>query len=672
MDRPETKSASGHVRITSHSLLCLLVALLPLSGLRAQSPDEHASHHPAAAAMPAAGGSAAPVSGMPAGAGGMMEQMGEMMKSMGKPPPKELYPSLMALPELTPEKRQQVEQQAAERMHSGTMLMGQALDSLNAGTQSGNYAAMHEAMTRLREGAAQLESGIAARRALAEGRAPREVALAWFKREMRLASPAVGEESHGVRGLSVLHLFTMALLVAFAFAMLAMYFFKMRRAAALFGRIEPGAGSPPPGSSPPLGGSPGPSGLPGGKTPSEGNPLPPKVRPSATDSSVPLPPDQAPPPAPDDKPSSPDAANQSPSPPTPSPTVTPAPLTAKWAGRLRIESIINETPSVRTFRLRSPGGGALPFTFLSGQFLNVAFGIGGARMNRSYSISSSPNARDHVDLTVKREDRGAVSRHIVDLLKIGDEIETGGPIGKFTFTGAESDSVVLIGAGVGVTPMMSVARYLTEQSWPGDIFFIYGCRAPIDLIFRKEIAELELRNPKLHVAITMSKPTREWKGAHGRITKEFLLKAVPALASRRVQLCGPPTMMDAIKALLAEIGVTPENLKMEAFGAVKPAPASPGTSAKRSAAATGPVVTFSSNNKSSKIKADQTILELSEDLGIGIQYSCRVGTCGLCKVKMTAGEVDMAVDDALDEDDKRNGIILACQAKPKTEVTVEA
>jgi hypothetical protein len=180
--------------------------------------------------------------------------MGEMMKSMGKPPPKELYPSLMALPELTPEIRQQVEQQAAERMHAGAMLMGQALDTLNAGTQSGNYAAMHEATTRLREGLAQLESGVAARRALAEGRAPRDVALAWFKQEMRLASPVVGEATQSGFDSSLFHLFTMALLVAFAIAMLAMYFFKMRRAAALFGRIEPDKGSPPPGSAPPLAG----------------------------------------------------------------------------------------------------------------------------------------------------------------------------------------------------------------------------------------------------------------------------------------------------------------------------------------------------------------------------------------------------------------------------------
>ena len=131
-------------------------------------------------------------------------------------------------------------------------------------------------------------------------------------------------------------------------------------------------------------------------------------------------------------------------------------------------------------------------------------------------------------------------------------------------------------------------------------------------------------------------------------------------------------MMDAIKVLLTEIGVTPENLKTEAFGAVKPAPAVPGTSAKPTAAATGPLVTFSKNNKSADIHADQTILELSEELGIGIEFSCRVGTCGICKVKMTAGEVDQEVQDALDDGDKANGIILACQAKPKTEVTVEA
>ncbi len=362
-----------------------------------------------------------------------------------------------------------------------------------------------------------------------------------------------------------------------------------------------------------------------------------------------------------------------------------APLTAKWGGRLRVESIVSETPVVKTFRLRSAGEGSLPFTFTPGQFLNVAFGIGGARMNRSYSISSSPNERDYVELSVKREPRGAVSRHIYDLVDVGDQIEAGGPVGKFTFTGTEADSIVLIAAGVGITPFMSIARYLSERSWPGEIFFIYACRTPADFIFEKALAALERRNPKLHVVVMMSRAGPDWKGLRGHLTKELLTQAVPNLASRRVHLCGPPTMMEATNALLTEIGVTPELLKTEQFGAVKPAPAAPGTSAKPIAPATGPLVTFSKNNKSAKIGVDQTgeqaplstgpgqtILELSEQLGIGIDFSCCVGTCGVCKVKMTAGEVDMAVQDSLDDDEKKNGIILACQAKPKTEVTVEA
>ena len=232
------------------SVIATACVLLFATETRAQTPEEHASHHPGAAgagAMPAAGSS--PAGGM----GSMMEGMGKMMEGMGKPPPKELYPTLMALPELSPEQRTQVEAQANERMHAGSVLMGHALDSLNTGTQSGDYAAMQEAATRLREGIAQMESGIAARRALAEGRAPREVALAWFKREMNL-SLGTAPAGHQRSGITVFHLLTMGLLTAFALAMVAMYFFKMRRAAALFGRIEPDKAAPPPGSAPELAG----------------------------------------------------------------------------------------------------------------------------------------------------------------------------------------------------------------------------------------------------------------------------------------------------------------------------------------------------------------------------------------------------------------------------------
>ncbi|MBX9678403.1 MAG: 2Fe-2S iron-sulfur cluster binding domain-containing protein [Gemmataceae bacterium] len=351
-----------------------------------------------------------------------------------------------------------------------------------------------------------------------------------------------------------------------------------------------------------------------------------------------------------------------------------SPVAANWRGFLRVGSIITETPGVKTFRLLpSSGDRFLPFTFVPGQFLNVAFWIGGARMNRSYSISSSPTKREYVDLTVKREPRGAVSRHIVDLLRVGDLIEAAGPVGKFTFDGTEADSIVLIAAGVGITPMASITRYLIEQGWGGDIFLIYACRTPADFIFGDEIAALQRVHPKLRVAVTASKPEgTDWKGGRGRITKELLTQTVPDLASRRIHICGPPLMMEATRAMLTELGVPPGQVKTESFGAIKPSPAAAGTALKATAPATGPMVTFSTNRKSARIKVDQTVLELSEELSIGIANSCRVGTCGVCKVKMTSGEVAMEVEDSLDADDKANGIILACQAKPKSDIAVEA
>ncbi len=351
-----------------------------------------------------------------------------------------------------------------------------------------------------------------------------------------------------------------------------------------------------------------------------------------------------------------------------------SPVAANWRGQLRVASIVTETPGVKTFRLvPSSGARFLPFTFVPGQFINVAFWIGGARMNRSYSISSSPTQREYVDLTVRREPRGAVSRHIVDLVKVGGQIEASGPIGRFTFTGTEADSIVLIAGGVGITPMMSIMRYLTERSWAGDIFLVFACRTPTDFIFANDVAALQRVNPKLRVAVTVSQPEgTDWKGPSGRITKELLTQTVPDLASRRIHLCGPPSMMDAIRTLITELGVPPDQLKTELFGATKPTPVAPGTTAKPSAPATGPMVTFSKNNRSARIQVDQTVLELSEALGIGIENSCRVGTCGVCKVKMTSGEVEMAVEDSLDPDDKTNGIILACQAKPTSDIAVEA
>ena len=229
------------------ALLAVWVGLVCAIPARGQDSDEHKKHHPkdkdTGGPGMAGGDKGAGMAGGEKGAGmmggGMEGMMDGMMKKMGVPPPRELYPSLMSLPELTAEEREKVGSQAQERMHKGVKLMSEGMDRLATEAENKNYAKMQEATAEVREGLAQFESGLAAHRALTEGKPPRQVALQWFKSEMSLQPPQGVEANSGSFGLSALHYFTMALLVAFALAMLAMYYFTMRRAAALFGRLDP-------------------------------------------------------------------------------------------------------------------------------------------------------------------------------------------------------------------------------------------------------------------------------------------------------------------------------------------------------------------------------------------------------------------------------------------------
>ncbi|WP_437656829.1 FAD-binding oxidoreductase [Sorangium sp. So ce1182] len=479
----------------------------------------------------------------------------------------------------------------------------------------------------MREGLAHLEAGVSARRVLAEGKPPRNMALDWFRREMNLSTPVPGDVRGMSGGVSAMHALVMALLVAFALAMIALYFVKMRRAAALLASLGAGPGTPTPGTTPRSAAAP--------------------------------------------------AAPEAPAPATtaaqPAPTPAPAPPRALWSGKLRVGNIQRETPSVKTFRLMLPSGDPIPFTFAPGQFVNVFVQIDGKRVTRSYSIASSPTQRGYVELGIKREEHGLLSRHMHDVVKVGDELDISGPVGRFTFTGTEDDSVVLIAGGVGITPMMSIVRYLSDRCWPGQIYLVFLCRAPEEFIFRDELEALQRQNPRLQVTVTMSRAERtDWKGPRGRVSKDLLLKAIPDLTKRRIHLCGPPPMMDAVKALLGELGVPPDHLHTEAFG--PPSKTNPAVTVVTppAVAAEGPLVSFSTSGKSARIRDGKTVLDLADEIGVSIDSSCRAGTCGVCKVKLASGEVTMAVEDALDASEKASGVILACQARPRGDIAVEA
>ena len=341
----------------------------------------------------------------------------------------------------------------------------------------------------------------------------------------------------------------------------------------------------------------------------------------------------------------------------------------RWLGNLKLAEVEDVTHNVKTFRFRAADGGDIPFDYLPGQFLTLHIAPRGIPTQRSYTIASTPTWRDRIEITVKREAHGLVSRWLHDELRVGDEVEIEAPNGTFVFNGEQAESVVLIGAGVGITPMMSVVRYLTDTGWSGKVSLILGFRTPRDFIFREEIEELKARNANLNVTVTMSDPGYEpWSGNRGRIDATLLTSVVQDIASRRAHICGPPLMMDAVKAALLGLGVPETQVRTEAFGTVT---RNPTAKSARSTEIAGKVV-FQVSETTVPVSADATILNAADEAGIFIDNACRSGTCGSCRVKLLSGNARMAVEDALTEQDKAEGYILACQAKIHGDVTVDA
>lgn len=562
------------------------------------SPEEHEQHHPeetTVVGQQGAGGDAG---------GGMMGggMMGEMMQNMGAPRPRELYPRLMELPDLPLEERAVIESDARQRMLVGVRLMSSSLDAAASAALRDDYAAMQTAADTMREGIAQFRSGLAALRALREGKAPRNVAMQWFKRELSLVPPAGADHGFRLWGMDAFHTSVMAALVLFSVSVIWMYFFKMRRATALLLQLETQS-----------------------KAPAHAPP---------TSATV----------ARETKPSRP----------------------GRWSGRVRVAQIFGETPHVKTFRFVPCEGVAMPFTFAPGQFLQVCVNVGGKSVKRAYTIASSPTQRGFVEITVKREEGGLVSRFLHDDVGQGEVLDIEAPSGSFVFDGSEAESVVLIAGGVGITPMMSITRYLTDRCWPGEIFLVACFRSPEEYIFRSELDLLSTRHSNLHVSITMTRdvPAASWRGPRGRFTPAFLQEQIPDLPSQHIHVCGPAPMIEAVKAMLSELAVPSRNVKVESFGSRRKGPGEPSPSGAHSASDPAiPSVAFRKSGKKGSLPPDRSILEAAAELDVEIDSSCRSGTCGMCKVRLLEGTVAMDCEDSLEADEKAEGMILACQAK---------
>lgn len=407
---------------------------------------------------------------------------------------------------------------------------------------------------------------------------------------------------------------------------------------------------------------------------------------------------------------------------------TSLPMTQWTEGDLicRCCRIIDETPDVKTFCFAAEP--AMLFNYKPGQFVNLEVEIDGKPVIRSYSISTSPSRPWHISLTVKRvaspadepdAPPGLVSNWLHDHLQVGDRVKfIGGVMGHFTCLPDLPPKLLLISAGSGITPMMSMSRWVQDTLADSDIIFLHSARTPEDIIFRSELETMATQMPNFHLAVTLTQPTgHPWMGLTGRISESMLNLVVPDLGDRAVYVCGPEGFMRGIKSMLEGINFSMQNYQEESFGGKKkstppksatlkperhssvlwePAPSlihsshthstqtHNGTAhngngkhlevASSSAIATAePAVCFAKSGQEVAADGTTSILELAEQEGIEIRNACRVGACGACKVHAREGRVRYdGKPAALTAADQEAGYVLSCVAYPIDRLVVDA
>ena len=326
-----------------------------------------------------------------------------------------------------------------------------------------------------------------------------------------------------------------------------------------------------------------------------------------------------------------------------------------WRGFLRVDSVINIGPDVKTVRFVRPNNEVLPFEFKAGQYLSFRLKDGDKPLIRNYSLSSAPSERHYCEVTVKRIDRGVASSFFHACVQPNSLLECTGAYGKFIFTGDEANRVFLIGGGIGVTPLISVLKHLASIQWQHDVYLLFAVRAPEHILFHQELKTIQRALPRFNYLILPTDITGvQWVGPSGLINADLVRQLVPDVIGCRIHLCGPAPMMDASIALLTKLGVPQNQILTELFVS--------SADTLDNLMAVDATVVFSKSDKEFLLPAGSTLLEAAEAVSVPLESACRVGTCGTCKVKVLTGKTAMRRDDCLSSREIRDGIVLACQA----------
>lgn len=357
----------------------------------------------------------------------------------------------------------------------------------------------------------------------------------------------------------------------------------------------------------------------------------------------------------------------------------------KGITQLQVTDIIDESCNTKTFRL--VGVSPLLFTFLPGQYVTLLLNIEGKEVQRSYSMSSSPSRPHTLDITVKRLPGGLVSNWLCDSIKRGDNVKVKGPIGRFSCLKKPCKKVLFIGAGSGITPLMSMSRWLFDTASNIDTKVLFSFRHDKDIIYRKELEIMADSAKAMDFAITLTGSygkNNNWKDFSGRIDRVMLESFAEDLNDRDVFLCGPETFMESVKNLLEAMNYSMQRLHCESFNyaplkpITKPEPLAHEAKTKadttRLTAEEGVLhtITFAKSNKVVHTDENTNLLQLAEAQGIAIDHDCKTGTCGECMVKCLSGQAEMSEDCEIDDHEREQGLILSCCAFARSDLVINA
>jgi ferredoxin-NADP reductase len=350
---------------------------------------------------------------------------------------------------------------------------------------------------------------------------------------------------------------------------------------------------------------------------------------------------------------------------------TPAPRwTCEEDNRLVCRAIIDETHDVKSFVFAPP----VPrlFVFVPGQFLTFELPVEGGRLNRCYTISSTPTRPHTFSITVKRKTGGAGSNWLHNKLRIGDTIRATGPIGDFSTEVHPCEKRLFLSGGSGITPLMAMARYDYDLGEDPDTKFVHCARTPKDIIFRHELDLMARRRARLQVTHLVERVTGElgWSGHRGRISRGFLDLVAPDFCEREIFCCGPAPFMAAVRALLREAGFNMTRYHEESFVFEDRTPPFQELSSEV-AIKKSHTITFGKSGRSVSCDEETTILAAARAAGLRLPSSCTKGLCGTCKTRKISGEVDMAHAGGIRQREIDQGFILLCCSRPRGDVVLD-